>query len=57
MAKKSKDTADFTVRILLGMVVEMSEASATVERLRIQVETLAAAHGIAVPAATGTACC
>lgn len=39
----------FTKRVLLSLVVDISELRETAERLQIQVFTLAKAHGITPP--------
>lgn len=39
-------TAGFTARVLLSLVVDVSELRETAERLHVQVSTLARAHGI-----------
>lgn len=39
----------FTKRVLLSLVVDVSELRETAERLQIQVYTLAKAHGIRPP--------
>ena len=41
----------FTKRVLLSLVVDVSELRETAERLQIQVFTLAKAHGITPPVA------
>lgn len=42
-------TAGFTQRILLSLVVDVTELHETTERLKIQVYTLAKANGITPP--------
>jgi hypothetical protein len=48
---KKKETAEFTQRVLLSLVVDMNQLVETVERTRVQVFTLAREHGINIPAA------
>lgn len=42
-------TKGFTKRVLLSMVVDVTELRKTTERLQVQVFTLAKAHGIVPP--------
>lgn len=42
-------TEGFTSRVLLSLVVDVTELRETAERLQIQVFTLARAHGIRTP--------
>lgn len=42
-------TRGFTKRVLLSLVVDVTELRETAERLQIQVFTLAKAHGIRTP--------
>jgi FKBP-type peptidyl-prolyl cis-trans isomerase (trigger factor) len=44
-----KETAKFTKRVLLSLVVDVSQLVATAERLQAQVFTLAKEHGIKPP--------
>ena len=46
-----KETAEFTRRILLALVVDVSQLVETAERLKVQVFTLAKEHGIKPPKA------
>ncbi len=39
-------TAGFTARVLLSLVVDITDLRDTAERLHVQVSTLARAHGI-----------
>lgn len=39
-------TAGFTARVLLSLVVDITDLRETAERLHVQVSTLARAHGI-----------
>lgn len=43
---ESDATVGFTARVLLSLVVDVSELRETAERLHVQVSTLARAHGI-----------
>lgn len=42
-------TKDFTKRVLLSLIVDVTELRETAERLHIQVFTLARANGIKIP--------
>lgn len=44
-----KETAEFTRRILLALVVDVSQLVETAERLQVQVFTLTKEHGIKPP--------
>jgi hypothetical protein len=50
-----KETAEFTRRILLALVVDVSQLVETAERLKVQVFTLAKEHGIKPPKAEDVA--
>jgi propanediol dehydratase small subunit len=49
VGSEADSTDGFTKRLLLSMVVDMTEMRKTAERLQVQVFTLAKAHGIAPP--------
>ena len=48
---KKKDVEEFTVRVLMSMLVDVQQLIESAERTRIQVFTLAKEHGITIPAA------
>lgn len=48
---KKKETAEFTKRVLLSLIVDVSEMVESVERTKIQIFAIAEEHGIQIPAA------
>jgi hypothetical protein len=49
VGSEEDSTAGFTKRVLLSLVVDVTELRKTTERLQVQVFTLAKAHGIVPP--------
>ena len=49
VGSEADSTDGFTKRILLSLVVDVTELRKTTERLQVQVFTLAKAHGIVPP--------
>lgn len=46
-----KEKAEFIKRVLLSLVVDVSDLVETVERTKVQVFAMAKGHGIKIPAA------
>ena len=46
-----KETAEFTTRVLLSLIVDINQLVETVERTKVAVFALAQEHGIEIPAA------